>query len=64
MTDTYGDAVWEAWRSGRNPDLVDADRLWYDEAQGYEPEECITRELRRITPRHPEDELKVEEGDE
>ncbi|MCR4300658.1 MAG: hypothetical protein NUV51_03535 [Sulfuricaulis sp.] len=58
--DTFGDAVWEAWRSGRNPDLVDRDRLWYDEAQGYEPEECVARELRRITPKPADDEEQSE----
>ena len=51
MSDTFGDAVYEAWRRGRNPDRVDPDRIWYDEAQGYEPEECVELEITRITPK-------------
>ena len=63
MSDTFGDAVYEAWRRGLNPDAVDADRIWYDEAQCYEPEEAISRELRIITPPRPaagNDELEKE----
>jgi len=46
----FGDAVYEAWRSGLNPDAVSRDELAYSEALGYEPEEAIERELRRIRP--------------
>lgn len=48
----YGDAVYEAWRSGRNPDAVDYDRMDDDYYRGYEPEQCIEHEIRRITPCH------------
>jgi hypothetical protein len=52
--DLFGDAIWEAWRSGRNSDLVDADYLYSSRAEGLEPEECIAREMRRISPRRPD----------
>ena len=51
MSGAFSDAVYEAWRRGRNPGLVDRDRIRYDEAHGYEPEECVEREITRITPR-------------
>jgi hypothetical protein len=46
------DACWEAWRSGRNPDAVDADRMDDDRARGYEPDECVSREVHRIPSYH------------
>ena len=51
MSKDYYDAVYEAWRSGRNPDRVDADRMDYDRALGYDADERISRELKRITPK-------------
>ncbi len=59
MSNTFYDAVYEAWRRGKNPDAVDPDRIWYDEVMGYEPDACIARELRRITP-EPQEEDQTE----
>lgn len=35
----FYDAVYDAWRSGRNPDLVDRDRFDYCLVRGAYPEE-------------------------
>ena len=44
----FYDAVFEVWRSGGNPDHVDRDRMFYDRADGFEPEVCVEREVRRV----------------
>lgn len=51
-----GDVIYEVWRSGGNPDLIDYDRVrdrFYD---GYQPEECAYAELKAQRPREPEPE--------
>lgn len=47
-TDPYNEAIWQAWRRGKNPDAVDRDRISQDQAMGYENEEIVERELERI----------------
>jgi hypothetical protein len=39
MEKEFDDLVYEAWRRGRNPDLVSADRYDDRRAQGYYPDE-------------------------
>lgn len=48
MPDPYDEAIWRAWRRGKNPDNVSRDRISQDRAMGYEDEETIERELERI----------------
>lgn len=52
--DPFGDAVYETWRRGGNPDHVDRDRIEDDRAAGYyEHEELVEREVRRCTTPRP-----------
>ena len=44
----FGDLVYEAWRSGRNPDLVDRDRYDAARAAGTYPDEIT---LRHVLPK-------------
>jgi len=44
----HGDAVYEAWRSGANPDAVDYDLIDDDFYSGFSPEECVANEVRRL----------------
>lgn len=46
--DAFGDAVYDAWRSGRNPDLVDYERIRDDVYDGYDRFEASEREVSRI----------------
>lgn len=52
--DRYGDLVYDAWRSGRNPDAVSRDRFDDRLADGYYPDEIS---LEMVLPRRqrPED---------
>jgi len=44
----HGDAVYETWRSGANPDAVDYELMDDDFYSGFSPEECIENEVRRL----------------
>ena len=46
--DAFGDAVYDTWMSGMNPDYVDRDRVHYDVNQGYDRFECADREVARV----------------
>ncbi len=62
--DVFYDACFEAWRSGRNPDLVDPDQLDYAmNGLGANAEEAIAYEMRRITPPKRESDEEREAGD-
>lgn len=54
----FYDLVYDAWRSGRNPDSVSRD--WFDDfrAQGYYPDEIS---LEMVYPK-PSEDLETEEG--
>jgi len=46
-SDYYGDVVYEVWRHGGDPDMVDYDRLDDYRYEGLYPDEATSRELRR-----------------
>lgn len=50
---SFGDAVYETWRRGGNPDEVDRDSLAGYEADGYTPYEAVEMEVERVTRRRP-----------
>lgn len=54
--DAYGDAVYDAWRRGLNPDHVDRERIDDDWYAGYSREDCAEREVKRIAHRERSDE--------
>lgn len=49
--DAYGDAVYDAWRRGLNPDRVDPERIDDDWYAGHSREDCAEREVDRIANR-------------
>ena len=49
-----GDVMYDVWRSGGNPDLVDYDRCRDDFFDGIDPRESANRELRRQRPPEPQ----------
>lgn len=51
VDDAYGDAVYEAWRAGQNPDRVDYERVRDDVCDGYDRWEAAEREVRRLRRR-------------
>lgn len=53
-SDYYGDTVYEVWRRGGDPDMVDYDRLDDCCYEGLHPDEAAFRELRRQSPRDGE----------
>ncbi len=53
-SDYYGDVVYEVWRHGGDPDMVDYDRLDDYRYEGLYPDEAASRELRRRSPRDGE----------
>ena len=57
--EAWGDAVYAAWRRGLDSDRVDRDRMDDDSYAGHGPEECVERELKRITPKQ----LEAEDGE-
>ena len=46
--DAFGDAVYDAWRSGLNPDYVSRDRIYDDMAEGCDRFEASSREVIRL----------------
>ncbi len=52
MGDTYGDVVYEVWRSGGNPDYVERDDVRDYEREGYYAEEIADMFLRRQERAH------------
>jgi hypothetical protein len=46
VSDYYGDVTYEVWRSGRNPDDVDRDRVRDYEYDGYSAQEAATAIIR------------------
>ena len=48
QNDAYGDAVYEAWRRGMNPDRVDRDRVDYREAMGMDAHAAAAAEVRYL----------------
>ncbi len=54
--DAYGDAVYDAWRRGLNPDRVDPERIDDDWYAGHSREDCAAREVARIENRDSSDE--------
>ena len=46
--EAFGDAVYEAWRRGYNPDQVERERIEDDWYAGYPAEDCASREVNRI----------------
>jgi len=46
--DARGDAIYETWRRGGNPDLVDYDRVDEDVRLGYDRFDAASREASRI----------------
>lgn len=61
--DVFGDAIFEAWRRGLNSDLVNPDQLDHSLGQGLSAEDCIAREINRISPPISEEEEDSEEFD-
>jgi len=59
----FGDAVYDAWRSGHNPDLVDRDQFDNRLAMGAQPEEIGWRDCypNHGRPREEEPEQMPEE---
>ncbi len=43
-----GDAYYDAWMSGLNPDEVDVERVTDDYREGYDRFECAEREVGRM----------------
>lgn len=52
--DAFGDAVYDAWLAGMNPDLVDADRVYEDVDCGFDRFDCADREVARIRRHYKE----------
>ena len=46
--DAFGDAVYDAWRAGYDPDRVDMDRIHEDVDDGYDRFETADREVSRL----------------
>ena len=46
--DAFGDAVYDAWRSGLNPDHVDRERTDQDVRDCYSRDEAAEREVDRL----------------
>jgi hypothetical protein len=44
----WGDAVYEVWRRGGNPDAVSRDSMAHDRARGYDEAECVRHEVDRV----------------
>jgi len=49
--DAYGDAIYETWMQGGNPDEVDYERVRDDVDYGYDRFEASSREAGRIVRR-------------
>ena len=64
----YYDLVYEAWMSGRDPDLIDRDQYAYCRASGMSPEEIGLHDVmppeRQEEPPYPEPEPPQEEEQE
>ena len=54
--DRYYDLVYEAWRSGHNPDAVSRDDYGYRRSQGYAPDEIGIYDVGCKRRREPEPE--------
>lgn len=53
----YGDVIYDVWRAGGNPDLVDADRCSWRQDEGLSAEDCAASELRAQRRRDDEPEF-------
>lgn len=61
--DPFGDAVYEAWRRGLNPDEVSRDNIAYNEARGAYPDETAVMEVGRLA-RERDERLRRREQEE
>lgn len=59
-----GDAFYEAWRSGRDPDALDVEELINSYYDGISPEAAASHQYERADRRRAEEEALYEEQDE
>lgn len=59
----YGDAIYDTWMMGGNPDLVDRDRLQdHMEHGAMDWDEAVEMEVSRCMPHPPQDHREEEAG--
>lgn len=65
MSDDYfGDAIYDVWRAGGNPDAVSRDEAWSAQQDGVSAEDFASSELRRQHRRDVERDMREWEANE